>query len=427
MSVSAARLLSALPPKGALGLHDHLLRLGQIDPEALSYELIGEVQRSGLRGRGGGAFSVAEKLEAVAAASRPVVVVNGTEGEPASKKDKLLLKANPHLVLDGAVAAALAVGSREVIVCVEQADPVAGERISHAIEERLRAGTDLVELSVVRTPAGYVCGEETALVNYLNGGPPKPTFKPPLPFERGVDGKPTLIQNVETLAHLGLITRFGADWFRELGTPQDPGTFLVTISGCISRPGVFEIAGGTTLGRLAEAAGGWIEQPLALLVGGYGGTWFRGEDAATLRLGAAALQNTGGNLGPGVVIGLPAGICGVAETARIAEYLSAESAGQCGPCVHGLAAIADGLVQISDGVGGPGELQTINRWCSEIFGRGACRHPDGTARLIFSAMDVFAADFHSHQQGQPCRTDLALRDLLPIPGPGVPRPTGARR
>ncbi len=415
MSASAARLLSALPSRGPVGLEDHLSRLGQIDSGTMPGGLIAEVRRSGLIGRGGGAFPVAEKLDAVAGRTRPIVVANGTEGEPASKKDKLMLKANPHLVLDGAVAAALAVGAGEAIICIDREDRTAAERVSLAIDERLRAGIDLVKLRLVPTPPGYVVGEETALVNYLGGGPPRPTFKPPLPFERGLDGKPTLVQNVETLAHLGLIARFGADWFRQLGTPEDPGTYLVTISGCVARPGVYEIAGGTTIGKLAQAAGGWDGAPQAMLVGGYGGTWFRGEEAGVLGLGAAALQSAGGSLGPGVIVGLPVGACGVAETARLVGYLADESAGQCGPCVHGLAALADGLEQIADGVGGPEGMRAVSRWCTEIFGRGACRHPDGTARLISSAISVFSADFRSHQQGQPCRTDPALRGLLPVP------------
>ncbi len=425
MSVTAARLLRDLPSRGPLRLEDHLTRLGQLDSDAIAGNLIAEVEHSGLLGRGGGAFPVAAKLRSVAGRTRPIVVVNGTEGEPASRKDTLLLKSNPHLVLDGAAAAAMAVGAWEVLVCVEQADPVACERASEAIEERLRAGVDLIKLSVVPTPPGYVAGEETALVSYLDGGPPKPTFKPPLPFERGVGGKPTLIQNVETLAHLGLIARFGGDWFRELGTTEDPGTHLITISGCIARPGVYEVAGGTTLGKLAQAAGGWNETPQAILVGGYGGTWFRAADADSIRLGVAALRNAGGSLGPGVIIGLREGACGVSETARIVHYLASESAGQCGPCYYGLDAIADGLSRIADGAGGPAGLQSVNRWCSQVFGRGACRHPDGTARLVSSAIAVFSSDFHDHLQGQPCRTDPALRDLMPVPDPRVPKPVGA--
>lgn len=423
MSPSARRLLDGLPSRGPLRLEDHLTRLGEVDPDAVAGGLIDETGRSGLLGRGGGAFPVAEKLRAVAGRTRPVVVVNGTEGEPASRKDKLLLRSNPHLVLDGAVAAALAIGAWEALVCIEQADPVACERTSEAIEERLRARLDPVQLSVTRTPPGYVVGEETALVNYLDGGPPKPTLKPPFPYQRGVGGKATLIQNAETLAHLGLIARFGGEWFRELGTPEDPGTHLVTISGCVTRPGVYEIAGGTTLGKLAQAAGGWGEPPQAILVGGYGGTWYGAEHADGISLGAAALRNAGGSFGPGVIVGLPAGACGVSETARIVDYLADESSGQCGPCFYGLRAIADSLWRLADGVGGSTSLQTVNRWCSQVFGRGACRHPDGTVRLISSAITTFSSDFHDHEQGQPCRTDPRMRDLMPVPD--IPRPVGA--
>ena len=201
-------------------LDAHFRRWGQLP--AGGPLLIDEVERAGLRGRGGAQFPTATKLRAVAAARPSVVVANGTEGEPASSKDKVILVHSPHLVLDGASIAADTVGADEAIVCVDRAADAALSAVGAALAERLATSADRVTFRVQATPSHYVTGEESALVHWLNGGDAKPTFVPPRPFERGVRGRPTLVNNVETLAHLALIARFGADWFRGLGTAEDP-------------------------------------------------------------------------------------------------------------------------------------------------------------------------------------------------------------
>ena len=240
-------------------------------PSVPALQLIEEVERSGLRGRGGADFPTARKLRAVAERRRVgPVIVNGSETEPASAKDRLLLSRLPHLVLDGAVLAAGAVGAGQVIVkvCSDAADTVSALEGAVAVRER-----DPVPISVVAGPEGYVAGEESAVVHHLGGGPPLPTFVPPRPFERGYRGRPTLIQNPETLAQIALVARFGSRWYRELGTVADPGSALVTISGAVRAPGVYELAFGTAMSDLLAAAGGPTEPLQALLVGGYFGTW----------------------------------------------------------------------------------------------------------------------------------------------------------
>ena len=220
-------------------------------------------------------------------------------------------------------------------------------------------------------------GEETALVQFLNGGPAKPTFTPPRPFERGVGGAPTLVQNVETLAHLALIARFGPAWFRALGTPREPGTALVTLSGAVARPGVYEIALGTPLrdcragGRRARGVRAYPGRRLLRRLGRRG----RG---AGLRLSEAD-RPLGGALGAGAIVALPARACGLAETARVARYLADESAGQCGPCVHGLDAIADALERLA--AGDRTDRRDGSSAGSRGPGRGACRHPDGAVAV----------------------------------------------
>lgn len=414
------RLLAGVDPRGrTAGRVEHERVYGPlpaIDPR----RLIAEVERSGLRGRGGADFPTARKLAAVAERRSPsAVIVNGAEAEPASEKDRLLMATVPHLVLDGAIAAARAVGAPEVIA-------VLGPRSSDAAAA-LRAAVGIrsedIGVSVVELPAGYVTGEESAIISFLAGGPAKPRFVPPRPYERGYRRAPTLVQNVETLAQLALVARFGADWFREFGTDADPGTVLVTIAGAVADPGVYEIAFGTSLRRLLEAAGGSTEPIRALLLGGYFGTWIPGADAPELRLGRTSLLAAGHALGAGILFALGESACGLCTTAALTRYLAAESAGQCGPCLHGLAAMAGAMEGLSDGRAGPRELAALERWGTEIEGRGACHHPNGAVRLVRSALRAFPGEVERHRH-EPCLArDLVLPGLQPMRR----RPVAARR
>jgi NADH:ubiquinone oxidoreductase subunit F (NADH-binding) len=367
-------------------------------PDIPPHQLIEEVERSGLRGRGGADFPTARKLRAVAGRRRVgPVIVNGSETEPASAKDRLLLGRMPHLVLDGAVLAAGAVGASEVIVKVGAGAVEVARALKGAVSARSGDG---LRISVVTGPEGYVTGEESAVVHYLNSEVAKPTFIPPRPYERGVRGRPTLIQNPETLAQLALVARFGSRWYRELGTVADPGSALVTITGAVRAPGVYELAFGTPMRDLLNAAGGPVEPLQALLVGGYFGTWVDASAAVGLRLAREDLRSVGCSLGSGVLIALGESACGLHESARVISYLAEQSAGQCGPCVYGLRAIADAVQALASGVAHPSERARLLRWCSEIRGRGACHHPDGAVRFVESALRVFADDVESHRRGR---------------------------
>lgn len=399
------RLLSGDPAGGPtpLGRHLELHGLAAIPTRRGVPELIETIERSGLRGRGGSGFPTAVKIRAVAAAprrKRRVVVANGAEGEPGSNKDDSLLASSPHLVLDGVAVATAAVGASEAFVCIKAGAESAARALEGAIAER--AGADRVTPTVVEVPNGYLAGEESALVNFLNTGAVLPTFVPPRPFERGVGGRPTLVQNVETLAHLALIARHGAEWFREVGSDEDPGSILITISGAVGAPGLYEVHGGMPLPGLIDHLGGYSEPIQAILVGGYAGSWFFPDQAAELPLGHAGMQAHGGALGAGILEVLPSAACGVAESARIARYMADHSAGQCGPCTFGLPAIANALEEIADGRAGPGAHRWVEHWSAEVAGRGACHHPDGAVRMVLSALDVFAEDIACHENDEPC-------------------------
>ncbi len=365
--------------------------------------LIGLLAQAGLQGRGGAGFPTSRKLAAVAEGPGPrVVVANGTEGEPASSKDSLLMRRSPHLVLDGALLAAAAVGADRVIVCIDREERGALDTMRHAVSERSRELRRGPQVEVAGTPPRYVAGEATALVHWLNGGPAKPTLTPPHSFERGVDGRPTLVQNVETLAHIAQIARFGTAWFSSRGADGEPGTRLHTLSGAVARPDVVEAETGTPVWRLIELAGGATGPLSAVLVGGYFGVWVEAAQVLEAPYSRAGLAPLGAAPGAGIMVALAEGECGIAYTARLMRWYAEQSARQCGPCEFGLAAIAHATEAIARGTAPPVLLRRLERWAGDVEGRGACRHPDGGVRLLRSALRVFAPDLDRHLTGRPC-------------------------
>ena len=395
------------------GLADHLARHGALQSRSRSTAwrtaILDEIELSGLVGRGGAAFPTATKLKAVTSQPRrAVVIANGTEGEPASQKDRTLLARVPHLVLDGASVAADIVEAAEVFVVVHRDVRAA---VDVAVDERRKAGIDRAPLFVVTAEERFVAGEASAVVNWVARARPVPLSKPPRLAERGLGGRPTLVQNVETLAHLALIARHGAAWYRTVGTPEEPGSMLVTLVGALERPGVHEIEIGIPVAQVLARAGGPTDSLQAVLVGGYFGSWLPALPTMSLPFSGRGL---GVGVGAGLVVALPTDVCGVTETAGLARYLASESAGQCGPCKFGLPAIADELGKLAEGRAT--DIEDIERWLIEIKGRGACGHPDGAARLISSALKVFAVEVSEHLAGW-C-TSMSASHLLPIP-PGT--------
>ncbi len=291
--MATGQLARPLPPLAPRGLPRLLAaRDRAAAPVVGGRALIDEVERAGLRGRGGGGFPTSLKMAAVAGRrGRKVLVANGTEGEPVSRKDAVLLARDPDLVIDGALAAAEAVGARDVIIAISRGSQTALERTRAAVARR-RLGRGL-HLSVEATPERFVAGEESALVHWLNGGPAKPTLTPPRPSERGVGGRPTLLQNVETLAHVGLIARHGASWFCTLGTDAEPGSMLITVSGAVRSPGVHEIEMGTPIGEAIALSGGATDDVAGILAGGYFGTWLRTDDPLAVPMSAAGMRPRG--------------------------------------------------------------------------------------------------------------------------------------
>jgi NADH:ubiquinone oxidoreductase subunit F (NADH-binding) len=403
-------------------LSAHVDRYGPLRRPGSDRSLIDAVTAAGLTGRGGAGFPTGVKMRAVASRRGPAVVVaNGMESEPASEKDKALLSRAPHLVLDGAVQAAMAVGADVVHLCLPRIRRPLIAIMARAVAERERASLDRVQIVVHDLPHQYVSSEETALVHWLNGGEAKPTAVPPRPFEKGVGQRPTLLDNVETLAHIGLIARFGPVWFRKNGLPDAPGTMLSTVAGAVDAPGVYEFEVGTLIGDILATSGAGPAIS-SVLIGGYFGTWHDIADVAGLPLATPALRRIGASPGAGVLFALPPQACGLTETARVLAWLASQGAGQCGPCIFGLPAIAEDFAQLASGRPQGRLLDRLGRRLATVPGRGACRHPDGAVRLASSALSAFAADVRAHATRRHClsaRSGQPRPAGLPIPLPGA--------
>jgi NADH:ubiquinone oxidoreductase subunit F (NADH-binding) len=394
MTTTTALTVSAWP-----GIEPRLLRQG--DEDCAGYRnqggyrplddvdhLLGEVQSSGLLGRGGAAFPLAVKLRTVCDNGRrrggAVVVANGEEGEPASIKDRWLLRHRPHLVLDGLRLAARMVGAARAHVYVS--DRPAAEAVAAALAE-FDAVVDGLDIRVLTVAPGYVAGEETAAVRVLNGGPAKPTDKPPRPFEEGVGGLPTLVSNVETLANLPFLQRHGSEVFRGYGTATSSGTFLATITGAGRPAALYEIPHGVAFTDLLSLHGVPADQVRGVLMGGY----FAGlvnRDILDATLDHESLRRLGSGLGCGAIAVLTED-CPVAVAASVMAYYDRENAGQCGSCFNGTAAMSAVTEALRDGVATEEDLARLERWSVVLRGRGACATLDGATNLAASLLVQF--------------------------------------
>jgi len=392
-TVTVARLFAAGPNAD---LDRHLACFGGLDVKARAGALPDELEASALSGRGGAGFPAWRKLRALTdrraeRGRRPVVIANGAEGEPLSDKDRMLLTHAPHLVIDGLLAMAAVVRTKSLYV-------YASEPGLSAMRAAANERADACGIRFVEAPDAFITGQATAVVNAIENGIATPRDHVDHLTETGLKRRPTLLHNVETLAHVALIARYGATWFRSVGAPDDPGTRLVSISGDVRRPQVLEVVGGASITDILRAAGADTARLSAALVGGYHGTWLARDDL-TAPLSPAGLAPLGGHPGAGIIHALDRTRCGLGATADIIEYLAAQSARQCGPCRFGLPALAESWRGIAGGYGPHGPARRI---ADSVDGRGACAHPDGTARLSRSAMSVFADDVREHASGR-CR------------------------
>lgn len=388
----ADRIVREVPASYTLGVARLLAAQHAPVPERSQEWLVAASAQVGLLGRGGAAFPVATKLSAVRRRAR--VLVNATESEPASWKDRILIRQSPDLVVDGVTLVARALRSPRTVVAVSDDDG------AHLLREAARRRGAPIEVQLVRH--GFVGGEIGALANGVNGRSATPNGRRVLPHERGLDERSTYASNVETFAQLALLAALGPDGYREHGTPDEPGTSLITLLGDVPTAGVIEVAHGQRLDGLLRAAG----RPV--LVGGYHGSWTRATDLVAGRLVNKA---RGLGWGAGVLAVLPEDTCPLGEISRVTDWLAAESAGQCGPCVFGLRSIATDVATLA--AGGHVDLDRLAVRLGVVVGRGACHHPTGVSGFVASALEVFADDVARHGRGHCGRH---VRGVLPVGG-----------
>jgi NADH:ubiquinone oxidoreductase subunit F (NADH-binding) len=400
-------------------------RLGGYRPLASADALLSQVESSGLVGRGGAAFPLAVKLRTVRDNGRliadtggPVVIANGEEGEPASIKDRWLLRNRPHLVLDGLRLAAAIVEADRAYVYVS--DPESAHSVEAALGE-LDPDTQGVTVHMLTVAPGYVAGEETAAVRVINGGPAKPTDKPPRPFEAGVDDRPTLVSNVETLANLPYLQCHGSAAFRSEGTSLSPGTFLATITGGGKPPVLYELPHGLVFTELLAVHGVSPEQVRGVLMGGY----FAGllnRSVLETSLDHETMRRVGSGLGCGA-ISVITDDCPVAVAASVLAYFDRENAGQCGSCFNGTAAMAAAAGALRDGAATKEDVDRLRRWSVLLRGRGACATLDAATNVAASLLDQFPGEVAVHLDGtcQDC-TGGAFRADRPYEAEAVRQP-----
>lgn len=388
-TIGAPRLLAALD----VGYDEHIAAHGPM-PHLDRDRLVALLDDVALGGRGGAGFPFADKVRAMPNRGG-TIVVNGSESEPASRKDRVLLGRAPHLVIDGALAVAAALRADDVTIAIHDA------AVAYAAHSAIPQRGDARQVRVVRTSGGFVSGEARALVRGLGGGPAVPPGRR-VHLTRGG----TLVANAETFAQTAVAIRLGPHAFRATGTHAEPGTALLTVGGAVARPGVVEIPLGTPLGIVLTAAG--VAEPRAVITGGYHGTWHPGWPQ--VRLSRGAMSAAGLTLGAGVLLVLDGSTCALGELFRVTTWLAAQSAGQCGPCRFGLPALARDVAAIVNGA--PDAPAAAQRHARMIDGRGACRHPDGTTRFVASALGSLGEEIAMHRAHGTC--GRPVRGLLPV-------------
>jgi len=395
-SIGAPRLLAGLDH----GLHrlDHRAHYAVHGPQpAVDLpRLLGMLDGVALAGRGGAGFPLAAKIRALPAGTSREVVINGCESEPASVKDRLLLQFTPHLVLDGALGLAASLGAHRVTLAVH--DSLSADSVRAAIAER----SDARIVRIHRVPGGFVSGEARAVMRSIRRGPAIPPGRRIHASSYGA-----ILGNVETFAQLAVLLRLGSQRYGATGSLAEPGSTLLSLGGAVSRSGVVEVPLGIPLGVLLEA--GHAAPAQAVVVGGYHGSWLPADPE--LRLSRAGVTQAGGSFGAGVVLVLDHETCGLGELLGVTDWLAAESAKQCGPCVFGLPALARDVRAIWSG--DRNGLARVLRHADLVDGRGACRHPDGAARFVRSGLTALSDEIAAHLRGGCGRP---VRGQLPIGG-----------
>lgn len=372
-------------------------------------DIIKIISDAGLRGRGGAGFPAGKKWQFTREApGQPrYLVMNGGEDEPGSKKDRVLLENLPHLVIEGCILAAWAIGANKIYLYINARYDAATQSIKDALAEAKTEGywgenilgsNFSLDIEIVPAPHNYVAGEDTAVLEVIEGKKPLPRQKPPFPVTVGLFGKPTSVNNVETLANVAPILLRGADWYRKFGTAESPGTMIFSLDDDVNRPGVYELPFGTPLRYLIEECGGGLKsgKPIKAIMPAAPSSAFLAPEKIDTPLDHNSMRDAGSALGCGVVKLVSEGTCIVEEVLRIADFFTAESCGQCPACRMETNTLSMMLKKVQAGQGGQPILDQFGKILAFNKGKGFCNLIAMPGPPIESAIKLFPADFEAH-------------------------------
>ena len=378
-------------------------------------ELIALIKASGLRGRGGAGFPAGLKWSFLPQGDvTKYVCVNTDEGEPGTFKDRLLVEHDPHSIIEGAIIAAYAVGANRAFVYIRGEFFLGVKRWIKAIDDAyeygflgeniLGSGFGL-DLSVHRGAGAYICGEETALINSLEGKRGEPRIKPPYPASIGLWNEPTLVHNVETLANVPHIVNRGAQWYKSIGTEKSTGPKLFCISGHVRRPGNYELPLGTPLRAIVEDCAGGMrgDRPLKAVIPGGASTPMLIPEQLDTPMDFESLEQAGSMLGTGAIIVIEEGTCMVEVARRLMDFFAHESCGQCTPCRMGTQRLKEVLTRIKRGQGKPDDLDLLEELCDGILGHTLCPMGDAVVNPVLSSLKHFRDEYEHHIQYKRCK------------------------
>jgi NADH:ubiquinone oxidoreductase subunit F (NADH-binding) len=432
------------------GTHRLLKGIGSLDPTSLAAyrktggytglsraltewspeEVIAEIDAAGLRGRGGAGYPVAAKWRVARAApgERKIVVANLMGADPTSLGDRALAEGNPHLVLEGALIAAAAVGASEAILAVRRDWTVALSRLKAAVADAeaahfagyLMLGTDVsVQASVWEGSGAYVAGEETALIHALQGDRGMPLIRPPYPATSGLWDAPTVIHNAETLAHLAWIVGRSAKEFAKVGAKVAPGTKLVTIAGAVRNPGLAEVALGTKVQKLIDLADGSTGTVKAAFIGGPGAGALAADELGSVGYDYDALAEVGSHIGSGSVLVTDAGTCMVATARFLLDFSAREACGKAVPCRIGTRRLVETMDRILAATPRPNDLVLLRELSAKIADTALCRLESLAPRPMLTTLDRFGDEYRAHAErgvclAGSCSTDAVTPLLAPL-------------
>ncbi len=430
-------------PRFSLETRVVMEKCGRIDPEDI-YDYIGEggyavladvllrapadivdvITRSGLRGRGGAGFPTGRKWSLAREIDGPetVVICNADEGDPGAYMDRTLLESNPHQILEGMIVCAHAVGARRGIIYLRAEYPLAVSTVSRAIEQARAAqllgegilGSELdFDIDVFQGSGAFVCGEETALIRSIEGFRGMPVHRPPYPVSSGLDGRPTVINNVKTFASVAPIIQNGPEWYRSMGTQSSPGTAVFSVVGSVVHPGLVEVPMGTTLrGLIFDLCGGIPKKKKfkAVQIGGPSGGYLS-EENLDIPIDFDALQRAGAMMGSGGMVVMDEDACLVDISRYFLDFTQKESCGKCTFCRIGTRHLLEIMERLTEGRGRDGDLELLQRLSEDVKSGSLCGLGKTAPNPVLTSLRYFFEDYEAHLKEKRC-PGLMCRPLI---------------